>query len=450
MKSMNELEIVFDEIKEKIDSLEKLKKIRKEFERKKIGYSVVSDIFSDNLPLDELNLYEQIALTKGIYNLGYEEFRPDKFFSDDELMKYELYTEKSAFTNILDFDEVSKYDDTVYYCTFWNPLDQIKARMNRNIGYDFNMQRDATYIKDNQGRIRKTITINRNAVEGIKNAIREGNYYPPDVISLAVVVIDNKEIMFEYSESHRHIQIECEPSMLSERTTKVVMSDGWHRDTALWELYKEGYDLSNFKGFPVQIAILTPAQISAYVVRQGLANKMSTSKAKTNVDNSYNSIINNLNTKQNKDKNSIFFNSIATTYEDMEYENKLMNYETLTRVFKAMEREYGIDLNSQISRMSFTKMLQEKVNLIVEMLRLEDKNLNIFKKYKNLINLFIIAAYKIKLSDENEFDLIANFVKRILECKDEFGSLRLNTKKFSIRGSIELVNRLVEEVEILC
>lgn len=434
----------FEKIKDQIVTKNQVKQLTDVFIEKNLGYNVVTQLLAENIQFEMLSNMEKIALCTGLYEkLGFEMFKPSLYFSNDELFKYKMFVgDKAKTTNTIDFDNVVKYDDNCYICSFWNPINQVKARLNKNIGYDFDMQRDATFIKTKNG-IKRKITLNRKSVDGIKETIRNNQYYPLDMITLAVIVLDDKEIMFDFSESHKHIQITNIPELESPNTTRVFMIDGWHRDTAIWELYEEGFDFSNFKGFPVQIAILTPELAAAFVERQSKANQVTSTRVATKTDTSYNSIIDNLNNKQNKDNNSIFYHNIAQTFSDMKRESKLMNYENLTEALAFMSKKYGLDINNIARRMSITSMIQENVNLTIEILKLKDEKLSLIKENKGLLNLLTILSYEIKISEKDKFDLLSDFADKLSQNENMIKKMKLNNKVYDLEKSYnEILNLL--------
>ncbi|MGL6184852.1 MAG: hypothetical protein ACRC1T_05680 [Clostridium chrysemydis] len=456
---MDEKSIKFEEtVKDLIKILDRdklkilNKKISEELMKKKLQSFLFIDAINENTPssIAELSKIEQIAICKGINKFKAEGFKLSDFFTTNELHEYETYTVIEETDYTLVFDNVNKYNDEYYCCTCWRPSQQFEARKNKLVRYNFDTQREATFNKNAYGSIRKEITLNRNSVEGIKNTMKKGEYFPPDTLTLNVLLLEDKEPNIKYDEESKKLYITINYNIDDYNYTVVDFADGWHRDTAVWELYKSGENVEDyFKGFPVNISITTSDQAAKFVHRQMLANQESKTYLAAVEDNEFNEFINRINETA---KDNILFNQIAKTREEMFATGKLTYNEILMKALKHINRVENIDFASRSVKIFGTKKYIEIINTINEELmtykkenKINDDEYRYFTTEGIYFGYFAVWLYlqNNKLDEDEEYILINNFVKNMMDIKEDIKELKLDNKNFTIKKTLETFKSLI-------
>lgn len=410
--------------------------VKNELIKKKLAPFVFNEVMNEEngLNISDLETNEQIAIAKGLYNYGLEQFKPSNYFNTNELGAYETYVNlKEDDSMVLVFDNVDEYSDDFYCCTYWQPHEQYRARKERLVRYNFATQREATITRTNYGAIRKEITLNRPNVEGIKKMIKEGDYFPPDVLSLNILLLEDKVANVEYDENERQLRIRINYDIDAADYTVVDFTDGWHRDTAIYELYNEGYDVEkSFKGFPVNISIITPERAAKFVGRQMLANVSSKQYIKAIQDNNYNTFIKKVNGSK-----GVLHDQIAKTRNEFIEMGKLTHYEVLEKGLRYVEKNERIKIEGRNIMLFGVESYVRIVNTIFEILeekKVDNKTMEIFKSENIWLGYFAIWSYlrKNKLEDLEEYELIKNVIDNAIILKDEMKELKVNYKSFII------------------
>ncbi|MDC4245576.1 hypothetical protein [Clostridium perfringens] len=454
MENLSLEDLVYDVMKQ-VDITEEKKiydSVKKELIKKKLQPFVFNEVMNDTngLNIEDLDINEQIAIAKGLYNFGLEVFKPSKFFTINELGAYETYVDLTNEDNnnmILTFNDVTEYNDQYYCCTCWNPQEQYRARKNRLVRYNFATQRQATIKKTAFGSVRKEITLNRNSVNEIKQTIKNGKYFPPDTLTLNILLLEDKISNIEYNKEKRQLKIAVNYDIDAVDYTVVDFVDGWHRDTAIYELYNEGYDVEKtFKGFPVNISIVKPEIAAEFVRRQMLANSESEEYIKATENNNYNKFIN----KINSSNNSILFDQIAKTRKEMIESNKMTYNDIFQKALRYIERITDIKIEGRNIMLFGVENYIRITNTIIEILKEKkvDKNtMDLFTNEGVWLGYFALWEYlqKNKIDNElEEFNFIKGFVENMIVFKEDIKKLRLNTLKFSISKTYNFFGDLIQ------
>lgn len=430
--------------------------IQDELARKKLPIHIFLEAVNEEsgISLNNLDIIEKIAILKGIRTLSQyrTDFRESDFFTPNELDSYESYVVLEEDSNVLVFKNVEKYNDNYYCCPCWKPVSQYKARKNRLVRYNFATQRQATITKDTYGKIRREITLNRASVDGIKKTIMNKEYFPPDTLTLNILKSDDKLPDFEYNEAKRTLKIRINYNIEDFDYTVVDFTDGWHRDTAIYELFNEGKNVEDyFKGFPVNISVTNAKQSAAFVRRQMLANKEDDEYLRSMEDNEYNDFIDKLN---NTIENNILYNNIGITREEMLDTNKLTYKDVFRKALRYTEKNEGIEINNRrtlvLGTENYIKLLDEIMEEF-ENYKLNAEDMKIFTREGIYLGYFALWSYlekrnyseESKLSEKERFILISNFVKNIIENKEEIKSLKLRTKHFNIHKTYSFFKDLI-------
>lgn len=424
--------------------------VKQELIKKKLAPFVFIEVINDEngLSINNLDTNEQIAICKGLINAGYKDkFKLSDYFTTNEIGEYETLVIVNENTLLLTFDNVEKYNDQYYVCPCWQPSEQYKARKNRLVRYNFATQREATLTKDSYGKVRREITLNKDSVKGIKDTILKKEYFPPDTLTLNVLLLEDKEPNIDYDENKKKLYIKINYNIEDYNYTVVDFTDGWHRDSAIYDLYNEGVNVEKyFKGFPVNISITTAKQSAAFVRRQMLANKESDEYLRSIENTEYNTFIDKINKNI---ENNLLYGNISKTRDEMLATDTLTYYDIFRKALRHVEKTENIEIKGRRIQVLGTKKYINIVNTIVEELNSNNVNtedLKLFTREGIYLGYFAIWSYleKNKLNEEEEFLLIEKFVKNMLEMKNEIKSLRLGAKNFVINKTYELFKELIQ------
>lgn len=425
------------------------KTVKNELIKKKLTPFIFNEVMNEEngLNISDLETNEQIAIAKGLYNYGLEKFKPSNYFNINELGAYETYIDINENNGMeLIFENVKEYDDYYYCCTYWKPSEQYKARKNRLVRYNFATQRQANIRKTAYGTIRREISLNRKSVNGIKEMIKDGEYFPPDTLTLNILLLEEKNANVHYNKEKEELRIKINYDIDATDYTVVDFTDGWHRDTAIYELYNEGFDVEKtFKGFPVNISIVKPEVAARFVNRQMLANRESDEYMRAMEKNSYNDFIEAV----NKNSKSILFNQIAKTREEMLKADKLTYNEVFEKALRHIEKNEDITIEGRSMMIYGTEKYVDIINTIFEILedkKVDNKIMKVFKSENIWLGYFAIWSYlqKNKLNDIEEYKLIDNFVENVIATKDEdIKDLKLNNKVFNIGNTYNFFRGLI-------
>ncbi|HAT4302363.1 TPA: hypothetical protein I9089_002471 [Clostridium perfringens] len=425
------------------------KTVKNELIKKKLTPFIFNEVMNEEngLNISNLETNEQIAIAKGLYNYGLEKFKPSNYFNINELGAYETYIDINENNDMeLIFENVKEYNDYYYCCTYWKPSEQYRARKNRLVRYNFATQRQANIKKTAYGTIRREISLNRKSVNGIKEMIKAGEYFPPDTLTLNILLLEEKNANVHYNKEKEELRIKINYDIDATDYTVVDFTDGWHRDTAIYELYNEGFDVEKtFKGFPVNISIVKPEVAARFVNRQMLANRESDEYMRAMEKNSYNDFIEAV----NKNSKSILFNQIAKTREEMLKTDKLTYNEVFEKALRHIEKNEDITIEGRSMMIYGTEKYVNIINTIFEILadkKVDNKIMKIFKSENIWLGYFAIWSYlqKNKLNDIEEYKLIDNFVENVIATKDEdIKDLKLNNKAFNIGNTYNFFRGLI-------
>lgn len=421
----------FLQIKKEVVFKNELHTLKKYFLEKNLNINAVNFLLNDQLDIDDLNLNEKIALCKGLYKLGYDIFNPTNYFTSSQLLNFESLALEKNNTNIVEFENVAEYNDDLYIVPAWKPSEHVKAWNNRNIRYNFDTQRQGSLSIDRWGNISQKMTINRKSVEEIKKMIKDRKYFPPDMITLNILQLEDKEPLVKYDKENRKLIIQTETDFNSKHTTFLDIIDGMHRTMSLFELDKEGIDIDKiFLGFPVQISITTIEQANSFIYRQAQANKQSVEFLEQRIDDKYKKFIDKVEAYGNAD-NNILFNNISDSYEKMKIENKLTYIGVLKSALRFVEKKMDINFDSRIELNMGSKKVAEIINIMVDLIK--EKNKDYYKNCNIYFGFFVLAYYikNTKANDEEIFDILIEAVDNMVENEGELNKLKLNNVSFN-------------------
>ena len=428
---MKKLRDNFLKIKKDVVFKNELNILKKFFLEKNLNVNTINFLLNGQLSIEDLNINEKIALCRGLYKLGYDIFNPVNYFTSSQLLNFESLAVEKNNTNIVEFENVSEYNDDLYIVPFWKPSEHVKAWNNRNIRYNFDTQRQGSLSVDKWGNITQKMTINRKSVEEIKKMIKDRKYFPPDMITLNILQLEDKEPLVKYDKENRKLTIQTESDFNSKNTTFLDIIDGMHRTMSLFELEKEGIDLDKiFLGFPVQISITTTEQANSFIYRQAQANKQSVDFLEQRIDDKYKKVVDKIEAYGNE-TNNILFNNISDSYEKMKIEKKITYVGVLKNALRTIEKEMKINFDLRMELNIGSKKVAEIVNIIVDILKENNKE---YYKECNIYFGFLVLAYYIKkqkMTDDEIFKNLFNIVEKMIEREEELNKLKLNNMHYN-------------------
>ncbi|MBM7836307.1 hypothetical protein [Clostridium sardiniense] len=439
----------FLKIKKEIAYKNEARILNKYFIKKNLRASTVQFLLNDQLDINDLDVNEQIALCKGLSELGYEEFNPTNYFTSSQLLNFETLVIKENHTNIMEFENVSEYNDDLYHVTAWKPSEHVKAWKNRNIRYNFDAQRQSILSIDRWGNVTQKMNINRESVNAIKKLIKEKKYFPPDMLTFNILQLEDKEPLVKYDGENRKLVIKTEPDFESPNTTFFDVVDGAHRTIALVELYDEGVNIDDiFLGFPVQISITTVEEANAFIYRQAQANRQNEVFLEQRIEDKYKKFIDKVESYGNKETN-ILFNNISDSYERMKLDKKVTYVGLLKSALRMIEKNLDINFDSRAELNFGSRKIVEVVNTIAEILKEEGKEY-IYENNCNIYFGFFVLAYYLKINKVNEdkmFDILFEIVQNMIKKESELNKLKLNVLNTNYSKIYNFFVDLLEEVK---
>lgn len=439
-KSREELFDILNKIlKNEKTNRDLIKDITKAFVEKGLSGTIPALLFDEmngSVVLEDLNNIELMCLVDNLKKVtDYSELKNNEFFSSTEKDDYFNYFEINEEKNIMVFHNVSDYSDEhgICYCAEYRLEDMYKDQLNRNLRYNFETQREAQKRKDKRGNIKRSITLNMNSVNDIKNEFKDGTYFPPDVVTLNIPIITGKKPNIAYDKESRTLIIKPNYEFDDINYTAIDVVDGWHRISAAYELYRNNEENSNsIKMLPVVITSRTISSIREFIIRKSKGNRMSVEHIKSLETGGVVDFAKKLNSLFDSDKN-VLKNEIAETLEDMKLENKFTEMETIKNALRIIDDRKEIDFDDfvevSVDSERFVKIITSITNFIKKSMFKNDNEAfnNSIYVSKNIWIGYIAIANKLK--NENETEAVKGIMeasKKIMELdSDDIFKLKL-------------------------
>lgn len=432
-KSREELFDILNKIlKNEKTNRDLIKDITKAFVEKGLSGTIPALLFDEmngSVVLEDLNNIELMCLVDNLKKAtDYSELKNNEFFSSTEKDDYFNYFEINEEKNIMVFHNVSDYSDEhgICYCAEYRLEDMYKDQLNRNLRYNFETQREAQKRKDKRGNIKRSITLNMNSVNDIKNEFKDGIYSPPDVVTLNIPIITGKKPNIAYDKESRTLIIKPNYEFDDINYTAIDVVDGWHRISAAYELYRNNEENSNStKMLPVIITSRTISSIREFIIRKSKGNRMSVEHIKSLETGGVVDFAKKLNSLFDSDKN-VLKNEIAETLEDMKLENKFTEMETIKNALRIIDDRKEIDFDDfvdvSVNSEKFVKIITSITNFIKKTMFKNDDGAfnNSIYISKNIWIGYIAIANRLKNEAESEaVKGIMEASKKIMELKSE-------------------------------
>lgn len=459
-KSREELFDILNKIlKNEKTNRDLIKSITKAFVEKGLSGTIPALLFDEmngNVRPEDLNDIELICLIDNLkkQKIDYGELYKYEFFSSTEKDNYANYFEINEEKNIMIFHNVSDYSNEHGICfnAEYRLEDMYKDQLNRNLRYNFETQREAQTRKTKQGFIKRSITLNMDSVNDIKNEFRNGTYFPPDVLTLNIPIMSGKRPNIVYDKENRTLTIKPNYEFDDSNYTAVDVVDGWHRISGAYELYRNNEENSNStKMLPVIITSMTIDQAKKFIVRKSKGNRMSAEHIKSLETGGIVDFAKKINSLYDSDSN-ILKNKIANTFEDIKSENKFTDMETIKNALRIIDSRKEIDFDDfvdvSIDSEKFVKIITSIANFIKKsMFKNDDEAFNnSMYASKNIWIGYIAIANRLKNEAESEaVKGIMEAGKKIMELnsQDIFKLKLTNQISYSTKQIFELFENLI-------
>lgn len=255
-----------------------------EFLKKGFNINIPNLLWSDSINIDELNIYEIMAISKVIKEkLEDGTFSLKRFFSNGEIEDYNNLINKEEKVYSLYLDNVVKLTDKDFHCVI--TAEQLSIiRKNGLVGYFRKYQRAGIESKTTSGRIINQIAINKQGVLQMQRRFLEKlkdkkeRKYPdirPTSIAFTVLIdeftdIRDSFIFREKSEDNKNIgslYIKPDFDIENESGLRLIISDGMHRMTALANAYDIAKDQGKFldEKIGLYIHLMNPIEARQYL-----------------------------------------------------------------------------------------------------------------------------------------------------------------------------------------
>ena len=312
----------------------------------------VSDIFSQNTPIETLSTNILCLLTKYLYEETKEEsINYNEFFTEFEINQAVNYKEEKKeeglypiiFENVIQ-DAAGDFSTTL-------PIARNAELINNRI-FKYNPETQRPLIsKFYSGKELKEIDLNKRSREAITRNIVNGTQIPNTV---TINLLQTGEENFEYNAKSQTLTI---------YSGEIDMIDGYHRILSAWFAYNEKPSLEFY--YKLRIVNWDVEKAKAFIFQETLGNKIDPTKAKSyNVNNPYNVIVN----KLNENPKSNIRGKITNDKMDITNNKALIMFNV---IFDAIQHMFEVKDNSQIVEVS--NYLKDGINLII------DNNVDILK-----------------------------------------------------------------------
>jgi hypothetical protein len=308
-----------------------IEKVTNDLATKGISRGKVGGWFTQAIPLCYVSEVELCLFTKSFYSHTHEfKINPEDFFNEVELSSAELYhyneKEKTSVILLHNVDQINEYQ---WLCTKETYQNIAKYFENGLITYNPNTQRQPLKRKVGD-RIIEVININKKKVKEIVDEMVKGTFNTNAIILNVRHITGTEKI--KYNANNRTLMIEIDD------TTLCDVIDGFHRLGSMLKVVEQKPDTDRITSIYVYFVDEEKARS---VIRQE-AKATPIEEEWLNIIDSANvnmEVVKNINSKQRMNE---MFNRIAKDNLEIRRENKLVTFETLSKVI-----EYVYDLKDE-------------------------------------------------------------------------------------------------------
>lgn len=377
-----------------------------------------SQILSNNIPIENLSDIEILMFTQTLFE-GLQKLKepiyvpslnPELYFTDAEISRLNSFKRTDKTLKELILNNVVQIDDLHWICPFMSIEEIYKAYNSALISYNFNTQREATYKETDTGKLIRIATLNPISVRDISEDMYNDKF-TPNLITLNVRLMTGKKPNINYDNANRKLYIKPDYDYGSDNTTFIDTTDGFHRINAAILAYEkakeEGKELKG--GLIVSITCMTEDEARNYIARESKRNDMSKEYTSALTNDDYNKVIRKIN-DYGDEKNNIFKDKIANTFNEVSYGDKYTTFEFMRDGL----RETDLDIKDDFEmKMTIPKII-EIITFIIRhsMKSYYNNDLETLKKNSNLLEPTMFVGY---LAIANELKNDNNYISKIPE-----------------------------------
>lgn len=438
-------------INKEVNNTDLIKTINAVFAKKNLSSRVSTCLFNGTKTIDELDTMEKIAFTYGCYEgltkteknnktlkketTRREELNPTNYFSNQVLVRYEIFMSESDIVNTVEFKNYTIIDDNNYRGNM-SYLDVYKNRKNTLILYNRATQRAPEIVPmGNSGEFTYRNSVDEKAVTEMTEAILDGTFEESEII-LNVRLIPRKEPDVNRNtvgKSNGIIDIIVTPNhdVNSENHTVVEILDGYHRILAIEKAVRIYHDKTGewLKGSIGVKLVFADEKRALRIVRQTFKRTATDEQYLKSIEDDdisrfVDTIVN---------KSSYLRGNVGNIYEEC------LAFRKLT--YKSLLNDTIRSLDINVTKMSFANFVSSKIAKGLDyMYELID---DIYKDDKDILyNPNIIAGYIKSIYEIENDDIIIsdleNIILKTLRLTDKnIKDMKLNSRDCSIEKILE-------------
>lgn len=426
-------------INKEVNNKELIKNINAIFAKKNLTLKTVACLFNGSKSIREIDTMEKIAFTYGCYEtlkvkrknnkslkdeyIYREELDPANYFSDQILVRYEIFMSESDVVNIVEFKNFIMIDDNNSRGNV-SLLDVYKYRKNTLWLYNRSTQRAPEIVPmGNSGEYTYRNSVDEKAVKEMTEAILDGKFEETEVI-LNVRLIPDKEpdvkvVTKGKSEGIADIIVTPNYDINSENYTVVEILDGYHRILAIEEAVRIYHERTGewLKGCIGVKLVFADEKRALRIVRQTFKRTATDEQYLKSIEEDdismfVDKIIN---------KSSILKLNVGNVYEECLAFGKI----TYKSLLNDTIRKLGIDVTKRSSANFTSDFLAKGIDEIYEIIN------DIYKDDKDILcNPNIIAGYVKAIYEmiNKELDAEDIIVKALKLSKKDIRDMKLNSR----------------------
>lgn len=426
-------------INKEVNNKELIKNINAIFAKKNLTLKTVACLFNGSKSIREIDTMEKIAFTYGCYEtlkvkrknnkslkdeyLYREELDPANYFSDQILVRYEIFMSESDVVNIVEFKNFIMIDDNNSRGNV-SLLDVYKYRKNTLWLYNRSTQRAPEIVPmGNSGEYTYRNSVDEKAVKEMTEAILDGRFEETEVI-LNVRLIPDKEpdvkvVTKGKPEGIADIIVTPNYDINSENYTVVEILDGYHRILAIEEAVRIYHERTGewLKGCIGVKLVFADEKRALRIVRQTFKRTATDEQYLKSIEEDDISMF----VDKIISKSSILKLNVGNVYEECLAFGKI----TYKSLLNDTIRKLGIDVTKRSSANFTSDFLAKGIDEIYEIIN------DIYKDDKDILcNPNIIAGYVKAIYEmiNKELDAEEIIVKALKLSKKDIRDMKLNSR----------------------
>jgi len=389
----------------------------------------VTGVFTQSTPINYFSDEELCLFVKHLYSFTHEkELLVEDWFNESEIQSADVYkfvdAEKTTRITLHNVDQISPYQ---WICTKETYQNVALYMKNGLITYNSRTQREPI-VKRYGDRVTHVPNIKPSKVRAIKQEMISGNYNPDTLIWNIRKVNGLEREKFRYNEKDRTLIIEVDNIFLD-------VIDGGNRSGAILQAVN---DKSNID-MTTMIMIYYVSEEKAKQIIFQIAKAEPLDEQWTDQFDSSNpnmEVAKNINSKQRMNE---MFNRIALNNQELERENKLVTFDTLS---KTIEYVYNLKEQPYIVAEEVEEHLISLFNIVIGMNHLDfNQNLSETRKTSYLVSNnafigFIVLADSLMQKYNSEWKIKFKEILSTLDFRKQ--NSNVDWKKIGMENNVNL------------